>query len=95
MDTLTRLTRILRDTLMPAEAGPRYDPKMRLLGSVPGLDSIAVVSVLTAIENEFGFTVEDDEMSADVFETVGSLEEFVNNKLAARPLESSGNVSGK
>ena len=87
MDTLTRLTRILRDTLMLPEPGPRYDPKMRLLGSVSGFDSIAVVSVLTAIENEFGFTVDDDEMSADVFESVGSLEEFVNGKLAAQSPE--------
>ena len=82
MDTLTKLTRILRDTLMLSDRTERFSPETRLLGAMPGFDSMAVVSVLTAIEEEFGITVEDDEMSADVFETVGSLEQFVDGKLA-------------
>jgi len=83
MDTLTRLTRILRDTLMLTDRAQQYDPDMRLLGALPGFDSMAVVSVLTAIEEEFGITAEDDELSADIFETLGSLDQFVKNKLAA------------
>jgi acyl carrier protein len=82
MDTLTRLTRILRDTLMLTDRAERFDPEMRLLGALPSFDSMAVVSVLTAIEGEFGITVEDDELSADVFETMGSLQHFVESKLA-------------
>jgi acyl carrier protein len=35
------------------------------------------------MEEFFGFTVEDDEISADTFETLGSLVEFVDAKLAA------------
>lgn len=81
MDTLTRLTRILRDTLM-LETAERLTAETRLLGAMPGFDSMAVVALLTALEEEFGITVEDDEMSADVFETLGSLEKFVNDKLA-------------
>ena len=34
---------------------------------------MAVVTVLTMIEDEFGITVDDDEVSADVFETLGTL----------------------
>jgi acyl carrier protein len=81
MDTLTKLTRILRDTLMLSDSAETFKADTRLLGSMPGFDSMAVVSLLTALEDEFGITVEDDEMSADVFETVGSLERFVNDKL--------------
>lgn len=81
MDTQTRLTRILRDTLM-LETADRLTAETRLLGAMPGFDSMAVVALLTALEEEFGITVEDDEMSADVFETLGSLEKFVNDKLA-------------
>ncbi|MGH8238331.1 MAG: acyl carrier protein [Steroidobacteraceae bacterium] len=81
MDTQTRLTRILRDTLM-LETADRLTAQTRLLGAMPGFDSMAVVALLTALEEEFGITVEDDEMSADVFETLGSLEKFVNDKLA-------------
>jgi acyl carrier protein len=53
----------------------------RLLGSIPELDSMAVVSVITALEEHFGISVEDDEISAATFESVGSLADFVASKL--------------
>jgi acyl carrier protein len=36
-----------------------------------------VVSVLTAIEERFGVSVNDDEVSAETFRTVGTLHEMV------------------
>ncbi len=50
---------------------------------MPELDSLAVVNVITALEERFGLTVNDDEISADAFETVGSLHSFVVEKLSA------------
>ena len=44
---------------------------------------MAVVSIVTALEEHYGFTVDDDEISADTFETLGSLAEFVKSKLSA------------
>ncbi len=52
-----------------------------LLGTFPEFDSMAVVSILTALEERFGFFVEDDEIDAQVFETVSSLVIFVEGKL--------------
>jgi len=52
-----------------------------LLGAFPEFDSMAVVSILTALENRFGFFVEDDEIDSQVFETVSSLVTFVEGKL--------------
>ena len=52
-----------------------------LLGSLPELDSMAVMTVITSLEERFGFVVEDDELDAQVFETVGSLVGFVDEKL--------------
>lgn len=52
-----------------------------LLGSLPELDSMAVVSVITALEENYGFIVEDDEISAETFETLGSLVSFVEQKV--------------
>ena len=54
-----------------------------LLGAVPELDSIAVVSLITALEERFDITVADDEIGAAAFETLGSLTRFVESKLAA------------
>jgi acyl carrier protein len=48
-----------------------------LFGSIPELDSLAVVEVVTSLEERFGFQIDDDDFSGDVFETVGSLAEFV------------------
>jgi acyl carrier protein len=53
-----------------------------LLGAVPELDSMAVVTLITALEEHFGITVEDDEIGAPVFETLGSLTRFVQGKLS-------------
>jgi acyl carrier protein len=41
-----------------------------------------VVSLVTAIEEEFGCTFEDDELNADVFATIGSLTKVTEQKLA-------------
>lgn len=48
-----------------------------LLGSLPELDSLAVVELITAIEDRFGFQVDEAEVTAEVFETLGSLAAFV------------------
>ena len=53
-----------------------------LIGGIPELDSMAVVNVITALEDRFGITVEDDEISADTFATLGSLVTFVEAKLS-------------
>ncbi len=51
-----------------------------LLGGMAEFDSMAVVSVITALEDNMGITVDDDEISAETFETVGSLVGFVEGK---------------
>jgi acyl carrier protein len=53
-----------------------------LLGAMPEFDSMAVISIITALEERFGFVVDDDEIDAAIFETVGSLAAFVGQKLA-------------
>jgi acyl carrier protein len=53
-----------------------------LLGAIPELDSMAVVSLITALEEQFGIAVDDDEIGAATFETLGSLAAFVEQKLA-------------
>jgi acyl carrier protein len=52
-----------------------------LLGAVPELDSVAVVNLITALEDHFGITVADDEVGASTFESLGSLTGFVESKL--------------
>lgn len=52
-----------------------------LIGAIAEFDSMAVVTVITLLEENFGFMVNDDEISAEVFETIGSLTSFVEQKV--------------
>ena len=70
------IKRILRDTLVLGEA------TSPLLGAIPELDSVGVISVLTALEEEYDIVVEDDEISAAVFNTLGTLTEFLEEKVS-------------
>ena len=80
---LDEVKTILIDVLSLGEAGQRLDAGSPLLGSLPELDSMAVVSLIGALEEHFGIEVADDDISASTFETVGSLAAFVEHKRAA------------
>jgi len=83
MNTTQDIKNLLAQTL---QLGPRADsltPDSPLLGALPELDSMAVVTILTAMEEHFGFVVDDDEISADTFATLGTLTDFVEQKLGA------------
>ncbi len=72
---------ILRNTLQLGDRAVRLGPASALLGALPELDSMAVVGVITALEEQFGFTVDDDEICAETFATFGSLVQFVESKV--------------
>ena len=78
---LDDVKQILIDILSLGEQGHAMNAQTRLLGSIPELDSMAVVNVITALEEHFGIAVLDDEISAATFETLGSLADFVASKL--------------
>lgn len=82
MGEIDRVRNILRDTLQLGARADTLSARSRLLGDIPEFDSMAVVSVVTMIEEEFGITVNDDELTAEVFETLGSLTSFVATKVA-------------
>lgn len=80
MDHMTRIKNILRDTLNLGDRADKLKPDTPLLGGIAEFDSMAVVSVVTMIEDEFGIAIDDDDLSADVFATVGTLADFVAQK---------------
>jgi acyl carrier protein len=53
----------------------------QLIGNL--LDSMAVTNLILALEEHFGFTFEDEELSAEAFETIGSLTELLQKKVSA------------
>ena len=75
------LKNILGEILSLGDRANRFTDQTQLLGSLPELDSMAVVSVITTIEERFGVVVDDDEISAQTFATFGSLRAFVEQKV--------------
>ena len=81
MDDLEKLKGILRETLQIGNRVDDMNDQSRLFGSVPEFDSIAVVNVVTSIEYEYKIKIADEDLSADVFETLGSLRRFIASKM--------------
>lgn len=44
------------------------------------LDSLAIVQIVTMLEDEFGAEIDDDELIAENFATIGSIERLVQRK---------------
>ena len=42
---------------------------------------MAVLELVSALEQRFGITVDDDDVTAEIFETLGALARFVQGKL--------------
>lgn len=81
-DTVGELITILVETLGIQDRAGTLDASTPLFGSVPELDSLAVVEVITQIEERFNIYVDDD-FSGDDFETIGSLAAFVDGLRAS------------
>ena len=75
----TRVTALVRAAL-GLDDSFRLDPSTALLGAMPEVDSMTLVTMLTALEREFDFVIEDDEVDAELFASVGSLIDFVAAK---------------
>ncbi|WP_295623800.1 phosphopantetheine-binding protein [uncultured Nitrosomonas sp.] len=78
------IKKILTDTLGLGKRLDTMGPDAKLLGGIPELDSVAVVTVILALEKKFSISIEDDEISAKTFEKLSSLVNFVEIKLAEK-----------
>ncbi|MFP4155071.1 MAG: acyl carrier protein [Halothiobacillaceae bacterium] len=83
-DTLAAVREVLIETLSLGPQGRQLTEDSPLFGSVPELDSMGVVLVLTALEDRFDVQFPDDEIDASWFATLGSLVEAVEARLEAR-----------
>lgn len=83
MDTRSQVLRMLDDVLGLHGEEQKFTDQTPLLGAIPELDSMSVVSLLSTMEERFGFIIEDDEVDGSIFSTVGALVEFIDRKLKA------------
>lgn len=78
--TLEALKAIIVKTLGIEDRASTLNASTPLFGSMPELDSFAVVELAASLEEKFGFEIDGSEFTGEIFETVGSLAEFVEKK---------------
>ena len=68
---------VIVKTLGIKDRAHTLEASTELFGSLPELDSMAVVTLTVNLEREFDFEIDDEDFTGDVFETIGTLAEFV------------------
>jgi len=77
------IVELIREVLQLDTSAQELKEDSLLMGAIPEFDSMAVVTVLTILEDQYGIMIEDDEVDANIFETVGSLIQFVDQKVSS------------
>lgn len=79
------LREILRDVLALDEAFvATFDHDTGLFGHLPELDSMAVATLFTELEDRLEIVIDDDEVDGEMLETYGALLDFAEMKVARR-----------
>ncbi|OGB33437.1 MAG: acyl carrier protein [Burkholderiales bacterium RIFCSPLOWO2_12_FULL_61_40] len=81
MNTSQEVLRILDEVLSLKGRSLSFQRSTPLLGAIPELDSMAVISLIGAFEEQFGMVIDDDDIDGATFATIGSLSDFVSSKL--------------
>ena len=83
MNVMNDVLAVLDEALSLNGRTSGFTRETHLLGAIPELDSMAVVSLITSLEDRFDVVVDDDEIDGSTFASVGSLVDFVSAKLPA------------
>ena len=84
IDVEQEVLRALDDVLSLGGRALRFDRGTLLLGAIPEFDSMAVVSLITTLEERLGVAVADDDIDGAAFASVGTLVDFFGAQLAAQ-----------
>jgi acyl carrier protein len=81
MNVQAEVQQVLDEVLSLGGRSASFTRDTLLLGAIPELDSMAVVSLITLLEERFGIMVDDDDIDGAAFASVGSLVDFVSARL--------------
>jgi acyl carrier protein len=83
MNVTPQVLQVLDQALGLQGRSTTFTQQTPLLGALPELDSMAVLALITGLENHFGLAFADEDLNSSVFATVGSLSELVQSTLDA------------
>jgi acyl carrier protein len=78
ISTVDEVRMLVAETLGIEDRLDSMNAATGLLGSLPELDSMAVVLLITTIEEKFGFEIDQADFTADAFDSIGSLATFID-----------------
>ena len=78
METLEIAKKILITNLQVGDHGLQEDTPVA--GEFPQFNSLSIAGIIASIEDELGCEVEDEEITVEIFETVGTLATFIESK---------------
>lgn len=83
-DTFLAVRDVVTTLLGIEDRAETLQPSTPLFGSIPELDSMAVLELISELEVRFGIEVQEEEVTGDVFDTLGSLTDYVDSKRKER-----------
>ncbi|MBB1075839.1 acyl carrier protein [Rhodoferax sp. 4810] len=79
----TELARdLLRSALQLGSRADRLTPDSAIAGALPEFNSLTVVGLIAGLEEQLGCEVSDEEITEDIFRTLGSFAQFIETKMA-------------
>lgn len=80
-DVEMTLRAVLRDVLgLSDDRVNAMDEASLLFGALPEMDSMAVATLLTELEDRLGIVIDDDDIDAETFESFGTMMSFLLRK---------------
>lgn len=76
--TVDELVDIVASSLGLGERRSHLNADTALVDGLPEFDSLAVLEVATQVEDRFGIQLDDDDVNAETFATIGSLAALVD-----------------
>ena len=79
MDLETAIEQFIVDEIMLGDSNTKIAPDESLISSGV-LDSLALLRLISFLEDQMGVTVDDSEVIPENFETINDIKAFVENK---------------
>ena len=81
MNALDLTTKLLRACLQLSPSEP-LSRETALLGGFPEFNSLTITTLIVEIEERLDCEIADHELTSELFETVGTLADFIDTKMA-------------
>ena len=75
--TVQAVIQVVVQTLGIEDRTDHFDAATPLFGELPELDSLGVMELGVALEQRFGFSMDDEDFTGEVFESIGTLADLV------------------